>query len=174
MSWRDRDWARFTDAETEAIYGRSPRSAPPAWAPSPRRSRRPRLVPRAGLAVVVSIAVGLLAGQLPRGHPLVPRLHVDLPGLSRLVHREHPLDLPATATEGSILTLNGTDAGASSGEVVAVGRWNGGPPTTLASGALAYDHSWSLPISLNQQGTLALTIKLPGGNTLAGSVIVAP
>jgi hypothetical protein len=89
-------------------------------------------------------------------------------------HREFPLSIPSTAAYGSTLTIDGTDIGGTSGQVVAVGRWNGGPPTTLATTALAADHSWSLPISMNQQGTLAVTIELPSGNSLVGTVTVRP
>lgn len=172
MGWRERDWARFTDAEFDAIYGRSPRPVSAqhrTWAP-PRS--RTLLAPGAGLAVVVS-AVVLLAGQFPRTHPLLPALRIGTPSQSS-TQRQFPLNLPTSAPYGSTLTVNGADNGAASGEVVAVGRWNGGPPTTLATTALAADRSWSLPIPMSQQGTLAVTIELPSGSTLVGSVLVQP
>jgi hypothetical protein len=178
VGWRERDWARFTDAEWEAIYGRSPKpvaAQESAWTP-PRGSTRSALRPGVGFAIAVSVAV-LLAGQFPRGHPLVPALHINMPGSSSATPaspRQFPLNIPSTATYGSTLTINGTDVGGTSGQVVAMGRWNGGPPTTLASTALAADHSWSLPLSMNQQGTLAVTIELPSGNSLAGTVAVGP
>jgi hypothetical protein len=134
------------------------------------------LRPGAGLAIAVSAAV-LIAGQFPRAHPLVPAFHFRVPGspsAAPAAPRQFPLNIPSTATYGSTLTIDGTDGGAASGGVVAVGRWNGGPATTLATTVLAADRSWNLPIAMNRQGTLALTIQLPGGNTLVGTVTVRP
>lgn len=103
-------------------------------------------------------------------------LHFSLPGRAGALSSPHqfPLNLPATATYGSTLTVNGTDGSSVAGNVVAVGRWNGGPPTTLASGVVTADHSWSMPIPMTQQGSLALTIELPSGNTLVGGLTVRP
>lgn len=172
MGWRDRDWARFTDSEREMLYGRA--SGPtsvrePMWQ-RPVGQRRSVVAPGATFAIVVS-AAALLLGQIPRGNPFVPALHINLSSLTA-PHHQFPLNLPTTATYGTVLTLNGTDGSSASGRVVAVGQWNGGPPTTLANGAVALDHSWSLPISLSQHGTLNLTINLPSGNTLAGTVTI--
>ncbi len=68
--------------------------------------------------------------------------------------------------------MNGTDPAAASRSVVAKGQWNNGPWTTLASTSLASDHSWSVPISINQHGTLNIRIDLPDGNSLVGTEIV--
>lgn len=177
MGWRERDWARFTNAEREALYGGRTTDARPLTYYTPPSGGRGRslLAPGAGLAIVVSVGA-LLLGQFPRQHPLLPALHIGSPSAlaPASLHRTFPLNLQPTASYGSVLTVNGTDPNATTGAVVATGQWNGGPWTALASGTLASDHSWSIPIAMNQHGTLNLRIALPSGDSLAGNLTVQP
>src|ERR671939_1407780 len=97
MGWREREYARFTRAERERLYG-------PATAPrrgGGRGSGRAACTGGAGLAVAVSGLLFLL-GHVPKGHPVVPALHFRIPGVARAQSsptppRRHvlPLRLPA-------------------------------------------------------------------------------
>lgn len=173
MGWRDRDWAKFTDAERDALYGRTSTSSGPPPAYVPARSRHSVVAPGVGLAIVVSAGV-LLLGHFPRTHPILPALHFGSTRAVVHITRTYPLNLSPSASYGSTLTLNGTDPNATSGTVVASGQWNGGPWTTLASTTLAADHAWNVPLAMNQQGTLNIRITLPSGDVLVGSVTVQP
>src|SRR5579862_593558 len=175
MGWRERDWAKFTDAEREALYGSRSAgwNAPAGYAPPARPgSRRSFLAPGAGIAIAVTAAVVLL-GQFPRNNPILPALRFGSPGAVILAQpRTFPLNLSPTAVYGSILTVNGADPAAASGTVLALGQWNNGPWTTLASTSLASDHSWSISISIDQHGSLNIRINLPSGNSLVGAETV--
>jgi len=120
----------------------------------------------------VTAAVVLL-GQFPRNNPILPALRFGSPGAVILAQpRTFPLNLSPTAVYGSILTVNGADPAAASGTVLALGQWNNGPWTTLASTSLASDHSWSISISIDQHGSLNIRINLPSGNSLVGAETV--
>lgn len=175
MGWRERDWARFTDAERKALYGGGGAVDPPYYCPPTPSGgrRRSALAPGAGIAIAVSLGV-LLLGQFPRQHPLLPALRIGSPSVLVPTHHTFPLNLFQTATYGSTLTINGTDPNATSGTIVAAGQWNGGPWLTVGSSVLASDHSWSVPISMNQHGTLNIRISLPSGDSLVGAVTVQP
>jgi hypothetical protein len=88
MGWRDRDYAKWTDAERRRFYGSSASSdyAPRSGYSVPGQGRpfgsRVRMAPGAFLAVIVSFMVALALGQLPRSHPLIPALHFTLPAIS--------------------------------------------------------------------------------------------
>jgi hypothetical protein len=147
--------------------------APTRYLPSASAgSRGSLLAPGAGIAIAVTAAVVLL-GQFPRNSPILPLLRFGSAGaVIPAQPRTFPLNLSPTAVYGSILTVNGTDPAAASGTVVALGQWNDGPWTTLASASLAPDHSWSIPISINQHGALHIRINLPSGNSLTGTETV--
>lgn len=172
MGWRDRDYAQFTESERDAIYGGS-RATTRVSAPSHGRS-----LFKPGVGIAIAVSAGLFAlGHLPRGHPLIPALRLNLPRLTSGGARSAqtlPLNVPSTAPYGSVLTLSGTAPNATAGVVVASGQWNGGGWNTVASAPLAADHSWSLPVSMNQHGMLSLKVSLSGGDNFVGSVYVQP
>jgi hypothetical protein len=186
MGWRDRDWAQFTDSEREAIYGGGDpgmRARPGDYWSSLGRSI---IRPGAGIAIALSAVIFAL-GHFPQGQPLIPAFRFSLPSLSGnpghheasgarpgTAHRTFPLNVPPAVVYRSVLRLSGIDPNATSGTVVVTGQWNGGAWGEVASGALAVDHSWSVPITMNQQGTLSLNVSLPSGDSLAGTITVEP
>jgi hypothetical protein len=114
MGW-DRDWVELRDDERRAPRGSSERAGGGA---SANAGRRFSLRARAGFAVLVSAGL-FVAGQLPRGHPLMPALHVNLPAITapaaaparadtsqRVVHMRGPHSVPA----GAVMTSRGTSA----------------------------------------------------------------
>jgi hypothetical protein len=169
MGWRDRDWARFNDAERKAYYETGAARGP--------ASGRSIIKPGAGVAIAVS-AVLFGLGQLPRSDPLVPSLNFEVPsfgtGSSATLaeSRTFPLDLPETATTGSTLTITGADAG--SGQVTIRGHWNAQPWKTIATTTSGQDGAWTGSFRLEGRGMLNVRVLLPSGDILTGHVRVTP
>lgn len=164
MGWRERDWARFTDAERRQLYGSG-------GGYSTRRSSSGWLKPGAGLAVAVSAAIFAL-GHFPQNHPLLPALRLHLPPSAHSAPQSRPLHIPHTAQFRSTLTLWGSVGDDSSGPVVVEGHWNARPWKTMAATQIVSDHSWHTRIVLDRTGMLNLRVLLPGGSRLVGSVRV--
>jgi len=119
-----------------------------------------------GLALAVALVAGVVvAGHLPRGHPLVPALDFGLPGLRAHLHLE-----TASADFGSIYTIDGTTPHHDDGAVRVEGRWNGGPWLELVNGR-THDGSYLLQFPIEKHGNLSLRVHYPGGEA-DGTVLV--
>jgi hypothetical protein len=187
VGWRERDYARWTDAERRWFLGSSSRaSLPPTgrderWAPAAKlEPRRSILRPGFGLVIVASLSL-LALGQLPRGHPLLPAFHVTLPTLHR--HARTPeasfrvakrritkLHGPRSARVGRALDLRGSLPGATG--VVRISRTYGGPWRTLRIAALDQAGHYRARIELARRGLLHLQVVYPDGSRAVGSLRV--
>jgi hypothetical protein len=151
MSW-DREWASAEEPEPAALTAAGP-SGHAFW-----------VVVGVGLVLAVVAAV-IALGQLPRGDPVVPALHFDLPGLHRNIHLT-----PAAAEFGSTYTLEGTTPHGREGVVAVEGSWNGGAWMPLSKGRTT-DGAYRLRFPIKHHGILALRVTYPGGHA-DGTVIV--
>lgn len=180
MGWRDRDWAKWTDEERRRFYGSSSRSALPAARSYSTGAGQgslfgPRigLLPGTFLAVIVSVAVALALGQLPRSHPLIPSLHFALPGLSSTPQPPASItvSLPASLPLGSFLTLHGDLAAGEKGTVTVQGAYRR-PPWRLLAAVPAPNGKYEARIPLRHKGLLHLRITYPDGHRSVGEVRV--
>lgn len=170
MGWRDRDYAKWTDAERRRFYG---------WGDSPSRvsggslGSRVGVVPSAFLAVLVSLLVALALGQLPAGHPLVPALHFNLPALSSGASRTTTgtIVLANTLPYGGFLTLHGQLPAGETGTVTVEGGYNHGRRHVLAT-VPAENGSYEARIPLQHRGLLNLRVTYPDGHHSVGSAEV--
>lgn len=167
MSWQVRDYATRTDEERRRLTG-----AARAGRPHAGRRRRVRARVRRGVRWAILVAAALLAlGQLPKGHPILPSLHVDLPGSRSAPTRT--INLPANASVGSTLSLHGA-APPGSGLVTVEGSYDGGQSwETLASVGSA-DRTYVAQIALSQSGPLQIRIVFADGSQATGTVNVHP
>jgi hypothetical protein len=178
VGWRERDYARFNEAERRVFYGGDRHKSQP-------RSRS-FFKPGVGLAMLVSVAI-FLVGHYPTSHPLIPALSFKLPSLtsvrggspvsgsaSELPSQSFPLQGPRTARYRSTLILAGSVTSVTAGLVSIEGHWNARPWQSIASTQLATDHSWRASLLMNHQGMLNLRVILPDGNRLIGSIRVTP
>lgn len=175
MGWQDRDYAKWTDEERRRFLGSgSPRFDGPRTAPRPGGSL---LRPGAGLAIVVTAGIVTL-GQLPAGHPLLPRLHFGIPGLTTAapalqapVTQTGTISGPGTAALGSTLTLRGSAPPATE-RVTVEGSYDGGRIWLVLSTTQSANGSYATQIVLNRRGLLRLKILFANGASTVGSVLV--
>jgi hypothetical protein len=186
MGWRERDWAKLTDAERRAIYGggssTSPGSFEHRFGSSSAGSRRLRGISlRAGAASAVLASAALFAaGQLPKDHPLLPALHVKLPTIRAhassepVRHRSRRfvrLQGPRIVPSGSVITSRGTLDPPISGAVLVQGRWRPHEWKTLG-GAYVKNGSWTVRYRLVRRGTVHIRMSLPDGSFAIATIRV--
>ena len=167
MGWENQGWAEFDALDT---------AGPIDPGPADPRPRGARLL-AVGLGAIAMVALGcLLAGQLPRHHPLVPALSFALPHLHRSSPRDAsstagsrtiPLGGPTSAIAPSTYTLHGrtasTDGTHATGDVVLRGRWNHGAWLVLATARIDAAGNFRVASKLRQRGLLELRLLLPDG-----------
>jgi hypothetical protein len=176
MGWRDRDYARWTEAERRRFLGSGPSfPAGRSYSAAPRQARlfrtgpRLRTAPAASVAVLASLALVVFLGQLPRSHPLVPVLHFTTSG--HAASSTDTISLPSSLPLGSYLTLHGQVPTGETGLVTIEGAYAQGPWQLLATVPVT-DGSYQAQILLNQPGALQLRTTLPDGHRSLGDVRV--
>jgi hypothetical protein len=166
VGWRERDYAKFTDEETDVLY-RS--SSPIAHS---RSARSPAA--RNGVAVAVALSAALFVlGHVPRGHPLIPTLHFPVPFAGKATRAAAaPAQLGRrTALVGSSFTVRGEAPTTSGGVVVLRGRWGAGPWHTYARSSRG-DGSYLLRVRLSRRGLMTLKVRLSGRTLAEGTIRV--
>lgn len=180
MGWRDRDYARWTDEERRRFYGSTSGSGDArrtSYSTGPAQGRlfgsRVGVAPGALLAVIVSLLVALLLGQLPRSHPFLPALHFDLSrhGTSSPGASAGTISLPANLTVGSFLTLRGQLPPGETGTVTVEGEYDQTPWQVLAT-VPATNGSYEARVVVNQRGILHLRVTYPDGRHALGETHV--
>lgn len=180
MGWRDRDYARWTDEERRRFYGSTSGSGDArrtSYPAGPGQGRlfgsRVGVAPGALLAVIVSLLVALLLGQLPRSHPLLPALHFNLTrhGTSPPGATTGVISLPANLTVGSFLTLRGQLPPGETGTVTVEGEYGNSSWQVLAT-VPATDGSYGARVAVNQRGILHLRVTYPDGRQALGETQV--
>ena len=168
MGWRDRDWARFDEAERRVLYGSGV-----------LRGATTRTAPLSIVLVLVAlVAAGCVAaGQLPRHHPLVPAFAFRLPHpqwggktlvASSIGHGQTvPLGGSLLATEPSTYSLRGRTASMNglhiTGDVVLRGRWNKGPWLVMSRTRTDAAGNFRVTSNLRRRGLLELRLEMPDG-----------
>lgn len=168
MDWGDRDWAR--DDEWE------PRISDDSEVLPPTATRTVRAAILLGMVTLAAIAC-VVAGQVPRHHPLVPAFSFTLPHIGgRTSHavdasvaggQTEPLDGPNVATDPSTYTLRGRTASTDGlhvpGQVVLRGRWNQGAWLVLVRTQTDAAGNFRVTVKLHRRGVLELRLQLPDG-----------
>lgn len=169
MGWRERDYARFNDAEREAFYGSAARVRPPRSSVlTAGTGRRFGFVPGAGLAIAGSMLVCALT-HYPSGHPLVPWPPVHLPFQSH----HGSLDLGASVVAvGSGADIFGRLPDRHDGVVLLESSVDGGPWLPLATGAVDADGKYTVSYRYTQPGHVELRLTYPNGDVNTGAVDV--
>ncbi|MGH3002351.1 MAG: hypothetical protein ACRDM1_06780 [Gaiellaceae bacterium] len=177
MSWRDRDYARWTPEERRRFLGPGPAS----------RESRAGVSRRIGTTQGVALAAGVSAvlfalGHFPAGHPVVPVLHFTLPS-SNVRGSASPLvgsaaaparvilRGPSTTRVGAFLTFHGPVPIGDNGQVVIEGSLNGGAWRTLTV-ADGSGGNYLARIALNQRGTLRLRVVFRDGTEAVQTIRV--
>jgi len=182
VGWRERDYARWTDAERRRFLGTNEarRSRRLTYSTPPRQNRlfrtgpRIHLAPGAGVAVIVSLAAAVLLGQLPHSHPLVPALHFTILGFTTVVAARSTgtISLPTGVPPvGSYLTLHGQLPAGEIGTVTVEGA-SGGQPWQLLASVPTANGFYEARIALDQPGLLRLHVTYPDGYRSTGEVRV--
>jgi hypothetical protein len=171
VGWRDRDYARWSPEERNRFLGSSGSTAAPS-------SSRSVLRPGAAAAVAVSAAI-LVAGNLPRGHPLVPALHVNISTQHKTAPRSVPrptisigkIKGPSVGRVGGFLTLRGQLPAGETGTISVDGAFRHPPWRTLAT-VPTDGGAYIARIPLNQRGLLHLRVTYPDGHRAVGTIHV--
>jgi len=192
MGWRERDYARFTDAERAALFGTSRPSTDTASLPCPAPVRRSPF--RVGIGPAIAVSALLFAvGRFPSGHPLVPLLHFRLNAPAHVSPTAQParsaqqlpapppplppptqtISGPPTARIGGYLTLSGSLPANTTGTVSVDGSYDGLTWFSLAT-VQADASGYIARVPLTHTGVLHLRITRPDGSTSIGTITVTP
>jgi hypothetical protein len=178
VGWRDRDYAKWTPEERRRFLG-SGTSAPTRNASYLDTSgRRWNANSTALFAVIVSAAI-FAAGQLPRGHPLVPALHFTIPS------PHTPAQAAATPQQPSVETITGLSEGSVGGFMTIHGQLATSETGTVTVEGTYDERSWQLfatvaatsggyeaRIPLTRPGLLHLRVTYPDGHLAVGAISV--
>jgi hypothetical protein len=134
----------------------------------------------ASFVALVSVVLFTL-GQFPRGHPVIPSLHVDLPGAvgpARGSSVREPgitrIDGPKEARKGGVFTISGTAPAELRGPFHIDVHWNARPWQTVAVGSLHGGGPYRGRVRLTRTGMLNIRVVFPNGDQARGSVRVRP
>jgi hypothetical protein len=191
MSWRERDWAKWTKEERRHFYGLQASggfgtdtgsTSEPVFGRTPvsrRRSRSGNGTAWFGLLATVAVALFLahdLGFSLPGGGnstvspltvgglPLAPN---PVPTAARSSPAPAPRYIrmrgPSSVASGAYMTTTGTLEPGVSGPVLVEGRWSAGPWYRLAS-TTAAGGTYRVRYLLSRRGVVHVRIALPDGN----------
>ena len=182
MGWRERDWAKWTDAERERFLGSSRPSArgaerpPPArWSPKstsgPKRHIRRQTI--GGLilaAALVTNYTGVL-NNLSLQHTvnavttLTPYLRLPRTPATTTTRSPHYTTMggPSSVRRGTYMTVTGTLPPGESGPIIVEGQWESGPWYELASTNVS-NGGFRVRYALPRPGIVHVRLALPNGN----------
>jgi len=166
VGWRDRDWAKFTGDDWDAIYGFEPN----ALQSVPRRRRvtrqRARRLAELAIGALVVAAIGFFAYQ---HRPATTHAY----GISPMIPFTPAKALPiAPARSGTItgsgvlhygggVMLSGSHP-SMTGVIRVLGRWNGSAWQTLGTLDTA-PTTYRMSVQLTERGRLQVRIVFPNG-----------
>jgi hypothetical protein len=197
VSWHERDWAKWTDAERQRFYGskhstsRSPTWSSPqssrarTWSsPQNSRKRRTRGETLAALTLIAA-AVAYQSGvfnhsvQRTTGAPLSGSARTRYLGLPQTPAtattppspRYTTMSGPSSVSQGTYMTVTGTLPPGVSGPIIVEGRWESGPWYELAS-TNASDGGFRVRYALRRPGLVHVRLALPNGNYVVRTIDV--
>jgi hypothetical protein len=177
VGWRERDWARWTDAERRRFFG-SARSTghAPACSSAKAGGERRTLRQAIGALVLLAAAAAYYSGALTHsvGHTINPRPaptpYPRLPHASPTNTAAAPpspryttMSGPSSVPRGTYLTVTGTLSPGESGPVVVEGQWESGAWYELAS-TNASNGGFRLRYALARPGVVHVRLALPDGD----------
>jgi len=177
VGWRERDWARWTDAERQRFFGttRSTRHAP-TWssanAGGKRRTHRQTLA----ALVLIAVAVAYYSGALtdlaqhtitsrpaPTPYLRLPRTPPTSTTAAPRSPRYTTISGPSSVPRGTYMTVTGTLRPGESGAVIVEGKWDSGPWYELAS-TNASNGGFRVRYTLPRPGIVHVRLALPDGD----------
>jgi hypothetical protein len=179
VGWRERDWAKWTDAERRRFYGTTrPTSHPPTRSSLKSSGRRHTRRETLAALILIAAAVAYDSGALnhspqrtfnPVSGP-VPTPYLRLPQTSPTPTtpaspspRYTTMSGPSSVPRGTYMTVTGTLPQGVSGPVIVEGKWESGPWYELAS-TTASDGGYRVRYTLSRPGVVHVRIALPNGD----------
>jgi hypothetical protein len=180
VGWRERDWAKWTDAERERFLGSSRSPAGPPGGPPARWSakggggkRRTRRETLAAL-ILIAAAVAYYSGALNRSpqrtvnHVIGPTPYLRLPHAQPMTPTVAPpitttMSGPSSVPRGTYMTVTGTLPLGVSGPIIVEGQWESGPWYELAS-TNASKGGFRVRYTLPRPGVVHVRLALPNGD----------
>lgn len=188
MGWRERDWAKWTDAERRRFLGTTFSTSRGLAQVSPKAASR-RRTRRESLAALVLIAAAAAqySGALNHSpHPTAstlfngpaPRSNRPLRNTSPTSNTAtppSPLDTtmsgPSSVPRGTYMTVTGVLHPGESGPIVVEGQWESGPWYELASTS-AGNGGFRVRYRLPRPGIVHVRLALPDGDYAARTIDV--
>lgn len=179
MGWRERDWAKWTDAERQRFYGTTrPTSRPPTQS-SPksggkRRARRETLAALILIAAAVAYYSGALnhfpqrtispvSGPAPTPYLRLPQTPPTTTTPALPSPRYTTMSGPSSVPQGTYITVTGTLPPGESGPIIVEGQWESGPWYELAS-TNASKGGFGVRYTLSRPGIVHVRLALPNGD----------
>ena len=187
VSWHERDWAKWTDAERKRFFAptrstarTSPRSSPPTH--GKRRTVRELLAALTLIAAAVAYSSGALnhSPQNTISSPAsaassAPHLRLAQPSPTTPTTPPSPryttMSGPSSVPRGTYMTVTGTLRPGESGPIVVEGKWESGPWYELAS-TTAGSGSFRVRYALPRPGIVHVRLALPDGDYAVNTVDV--
>jgi hypothetical protein len=185
VSWRERDWAKWTDAERRRFLGTTHSTSTPSTRSSTKSSGKHRTW-KETLATLTLIAAGVAfySGALndsPQrtistpSNGSAPSPYLRTPGTSTgttaLSPRYTTMSGPSSVRRGTHMTVTGTLSPGESGPVVVEGRWGPGPWYELAS-TNAGNGGFRVRYALLRPGVVHVRLALPDGDYAVSTIDV--
>lgn len=180
VGWRERDWAKWTDAERQRFFGTTRSTSHAPTRSSPKAVGKPR-TRRETVAVLVLIvaAVAYYSGALnhspqptvsPTSSGPAPTPYPRLPHTSPTSNTPAPLSPryttmsgPSSVPRGTYMTITGTLHPGESGPIIVEGQWESGPRYELAS-THASNGGFMVRYTLPRPGIVHVRLALPDGD----------
>jgi hypothetical protein len=180
MGWRERDWAKWTDAERQRFFGttRSTSRGPARVTPKAVSRRRTRREILAAL-VLIAAAAAQYGGALNRSPQPTASTPLSGPAPTSYLPLRNPsptsttaappapryttMSGPSSVVRGTYMTVTGTLHAGESGPVVVEGRWESGPWYELAS-TNAGKGGFRVRYALPRPGIVHIRLALPDGD----------
>jgi hypothetical protein len=185
VGWRERDWAKWTDAERQRFFGSTrSTSRPSTWSNPPSGGkRRTRKETAAALILVSAAAVAYGSSALnhssehtigaPSSEP-APTHYLRLPRASPTTitppssssppsPRYTTMSGPSSVPRGTYITVTGALLPGESGPIVVEGQWESGPWYELAS-TNASNGGFRVRYALPRPGVVHVRLALPDGD----------
>lgn len=177
MGGRERDWAKWTDAERQRFFGTIRSTSRAHTRPSPRAVGNHRTL-RQILAALVLIAAAVAYHSGALNHFAQRRISPTSSGPARTPYLRLPhtspspappspryttMSGPSSVPRGTYMTVTGTLPPGESGPIIVEGRWESGPWYQLAS-TNSSDSGFRVRYALLRPGIVHVRLALPDGN----------
>jgi len=165
VGWRERDWAKWTDAERQRFFGTTrSTSRAPTRSSSKAVGRHRTLRETLAALVLIAAAVAYYSGALNHSaqrtiSPTSPTSTTPAPPSPRYTTMSGPSSVP----RGTYMTVTGALPPGESGPIIVEGQWESGPWYELAS-TNARNGGFRVRYALPRPGVVHVRLALPNGD----------